>query len=129
MKKYDGFTLIELIMFILITSILASAILLSYIGALGKSPTLLQNTIASQTAKQCAGWYLGQRRLNGYSGVSGTNCTATLAIPAFCTIPSGYTLTGTCSQTTIGSDTNYETITLSVSGPGSAALTLLLGNY
>jgi prepilin-type N-terminal cleavage/methylation domain-containing protein len=129
MRKQAGFSLIELIVFIIITSILASAILFSYVSALGKSPTLLQNTIATQTARQCAEWYLGQRRVNGYSSVSGTNCTSSLTLPSFCTVPSGYTLAATCSQTTVRSDTKYETITLTVSGAGSAALTLLLGDY
>lgn len=129
MKKHNGFTLIELVMFILITSILASSILLSYVGALGNSPTLLQNTIASQTVKQCAEWYLAQRRLNGYSNVSGAHCTNPLTINGFCTKPAGYTLTGTCAPTTVRGDTNYETITLSVGGNGSASLSFLLGKY
>lgn len=129
MKHYQGFTLIELILFIIITSLLASAILLTFVGSLGNSPSLLQNVIATETVKQCAEWYLGQRRLNGYSAVSGSNCTNPLAINGFCTVPTGYTLTGTCSQTTVRSDTEYETVTLTVSGAGNATITLLFGKY
>lgn len=129
MKKQQGFTLIELIMFIIITSILASAILLAYIGALGKPPSILQNTIATERLRQCADWYLSQRRINGYSSVSNANCTASLTIPSMCSVPSGYTLTGTCTQTTLRGDSNYETITLTVAGAGSATLSLLLGDY
>lgn len=128
-KKSNGFTLIELVTFIIITGILASTILLTFINSLYKVPVVLQNTIATQIVKQCAEWYLGQRRLNGYSILSGANCISSLTIPSFCSIPSGYTLTGTCSQTTISGDNQYETITLTVSGTGSAKLTLLLGNY
>lgn len=129
MKKQAGFTFIELVMFIVVTGLLATGILLGYVGALGKYPVIIENSIAMQTAKQCADWYLGQRRLNGYSSVSGSNCASTLTIPGICSVPGGYALTGTCSTTTIGSDSNFETITLSVSGPGNASITLLLGNY
>lgn len=129
MRKQVGFTLIELIMFIIITSILASAILLAYIGALQNSPTLLQNTIATQTAKQCAEWYLGQRRLRGWSIVSGANCISPLSTPSVCATPSNYTLTASCSATTVRGDSNYELLTFTVSGSGSASLTLLLGKY
>ncbi len=124
MKKYEGFTLIELIMFIVITSILASAILLSFVTVMSKTPLILQNTIASQTAQQCAEWFLGQRRVSGYSSFT---CNAT--VPTFCTTPAGYTITSSCSTTTIAGDSNYETIAITVSGAGDAGLNLLLAKY
>lgn len=124
MKKQKGFTLIELVMFIVITSILASAILLSFVTAMSKTPHILQNTIAMQTAKQCMEWFIGQRRVNGYSSIA---CNST--VPTFCTTPTGYTLTSSCSTTTIGGDSNYETITVTVSGLGDAVLDLLIANY
>lgn len=129
MIKQAGFTLIEIILFIVVTGILASSILLAYVGAFGNYPSIIQNTIASQTARQCADWYLAQRRLNGYGIVSGTNCTNPLTLPSICSVQSGYSISGTCSQTTVRSDSDYETITLTVSGLGNASLTLLLGNY
>jgi len=124
MKKQKGFTLIELVMFIVITSILASAILLSFVTAMSKTPTILQNTIAMQTAKQCMEWVIGQRRINGYNSIT---CNST--VPTFCTVPTGYTLTSSCHSTTIGGDNNYETITVTVSGLGNAVLNLLIANY
>ncbi len=123
-RMADGFTLIELVTFIVIISILASAILLSFMTAMNKTPLVLQNTIASQTAKQCAEWFLGQRRLNGY-----TSFTCNSTVPAFCIAPAGYTLTSSCSTTTISGDSNYEMIAITVSGPGSAGLNLLLAKY
>jgi prepilin-type N-terminal cleavage/methylation domain-containing protein len=122
--KLKGFTLIELIVFIVIISILASAILLSFVTVMSKTPITLQSIIANQTAKQCAEWFIGQRRMNGYSSIT---CNST--VPAFCTVPSGYTLTANCSTTPISGDTNYETITITVSGAGSAVLTFLIANY
>lgn len=124
MNNQRGFTLIELVMFIVITSILASGILLSFITAMNKAPVVLQNSIASQTAKQCAEWFLGQRRLNGFNSI-----TCNSVVPSFCTAPAGYSITSNCVTTTIGSDSNYETITINVSGPGNAGLSLLLADY
>lgn len=124
MKQQNGFTLIELVMFIVITSILASTILLSFVTAMSKTPTILQNTIAMQTAKQCMEWFIGQRRINGYNSFT---CDST--VPAFCITPAGYTLTSSCTTTTIGGDSNYETLTVTVSGLGNAVLNLLLANY
>lgn len=124
MKNQQGFTLIELVVFIVITSILASGILLSFVTIMNKTPAVLQNTIADQTAKRCAEWFLGQRRMNGYSSMP---CNS--SVPSFCTAPSGYTLTSNCSPTTISGDSNYESITITVSGTGNASLTLLIANY
>lgn len=124
MKKHSGFTLIELVIFIVITSILASAIMLSFITTMNKAPALLQNMIASQTAQQCAEWFIGQRRVNGYDSIT---CDST--VPTFCTAPTGFAIAVSCTPTTINSDTNYETITITVSGAGDASTNLLLANY
>ncbi len=125
MKKTSGFTLIEIILFIIITSLLASAILLVFGTSLLKPPNLLANTTANQTAKMCIEWFLGQRQLNGYSTIT---CPST-TVPTFCTAPSGYTVAVNITCTTINSDANYQTITVTVSGKGDASLTTLIANY
>lgn len=125
MNKQRGFTLIELVLFIVITGILASAILLGFVAALQKFPNVRQNMIALQTAQQCMEWLLGQRQLNGYSTVI---CPST-TVPSFCTAPSGYSVTTDISCTNISGDNNYKTFTVTVSGLGDATLTSLLGNY
>jgi prepilin-type N-terminal cleavage/methylation domain-containing protein len=122
--EQKGFTLIELVMFIVITSILAGAVLLGFVNTMNNTPAVLQNTIASQTAKQCMEWFVGQRRVNGYSSIA---CNST--VPAYCTAPTGYTIATSCSTTTINSDSTYETITVTVSGAGNAALNFLIGKY
>ena len=126
MNKQCGFTLIELMLFIIVSSILVSVLLLAYVNAVGQAPALLQNNIALQTARQCAEWYMVQRRVQGYSTIT---CSNPLSLPSFCTSPTGYNLTASCVPTTILSDTNYETITINVSGTGNATLTLLLAAY
>lgn len=111
-KKIKGFTLIELVIFIVITSILASTILLSFNTALQKTPVSRENNIAAQTVKKCMEWYIGQRQLNGFSSIS-TGTT----VPSFCTAPAGYTVTVNVATTTYNGDNNYKTITVTVNGP------------
>ncbi len=125
MKKNSGFTLIEIIIFIVIIGLVANAILFAFSTSLQKIPTILQTSIASQTAKKCMEWFIGQRRLNDYSAIT---CPST-SVPSFCTAPAGYSLSVNISCTTINSDANYKTITVTVSGNGSASLTTLVANY
>jgi type II secretory pathway pseudopilin PulG len=127
MNKQSGFTLIELIMFIIITGILGTTILLAFVYGLSKSPVASQNAIADLAASQCGEWFMGQRQLHGYSSITCTNPNT----PAYCTanMPSGYTIVTSCAATTISSDSNYETLTVTVSGKGNAILTFVIGNY
>jgi len=124
MKKQQGFTLIEMILFIVVTAILANTIILVLNTSL-KTPAIMQNTIAKQTAQQCIEWFIGQRHLNGYSSIACPSST----IPTFCSSPSGYTLSVNIQCTTVNSDANYKTITVSVTGNGNASLATLIANY
>ena len=114
MKKQRGFTLVEIVTFIVVTGILASAVLTSLVYALKNTPTLHDNMVATRTAEQCMEWFIGQRRLNGYSSVS----TGT-SVPSFCTAPTGYNApTVDVSALTISGDSNFKSITLQVTGKG-----------
>jgi len=121
-NKQQGFTLIELVMFIVVTSLLATTILLALITATRDIPTIHQEIVATQTAKQCMEWFIGQQRLNGFTSLT---CPSTTT-PSFCTTPTGYTLSVNVSCTTINSDTNYKTITVTVSGLGDASFSTLI---
>src|SRR5436190_871857 len=110
--KEAGFTLIELVMFIIISSLLAGTILTALTIVTRKTPTVHQQVIATQIAKQCMEWYVGQRKLNGYSSLTCPNTTP----PSFCTTQTGYTVSVNVVCTTISSDANYKTITVTVSG-------------
>lgn len=125
MKGQIGFTLIEVIIFIVVISIMMSAIFLALTTSLQKLPLIYNNTIATQTAKSCIEWFLGQRRLNGYAAFS---CPST-TVPTFCAAPTGFTLSVNVACTTINSDANYKTITVTVSGKGNATLSTLVANY
>ena len=126
MKKLSGFSLIELIVFIVITAILASTVLLTFVTALGKTPIDRQQIIATQTAQQCMEWYLGQRRINGFSNVA---CSASPTTPTMCALPTGYNFKNSITCTTINGDDNYKLITVTVSGAGDATLTSLIADY
>lgn len=125
MKKINGFTLIELIIFIIITSLLATTILLSLNTVGQKSSSVSEQTIATATATQCMEWLLGQRRQLNYSTLT---CPSSV-VPSFCTTPSGYTLAVSITCTTLNTDTEYKTLTVTVSGKGSVTLTSLIGDY
>lgn len=124
-NQIRGFTLIELIIFIIVSSILATSILLVFAKALQQNPTSRQLLVAVNTAETCMEWFIGQRKINGYSNLSCPNST----VPSFCTAPTGYSITTNISCTTIGSDTNYKTIVVTVSGLGDATLTSLISLY
>jgi type II secretory pathway pseudopilin PulG len=124
-QRCQGFTLIELIIFIIISALLAKTILLSLVTIGQNTPAIHAQVIATQTANQCMEWIIGQRRLNGYTSFT---CPST-PTPSVCTAPSGYSISTSISCTTIGTDTNYQTVTVTVSGLGGAVLTTLFGEY
>lgn len=124
-QKYKGFTLIEVVIFIVGTAILASAILsASNIGLL-KAPGLANQITANMLAQQCMEWLVGNRVLNGYNALS---CPSTPSA-TLCNSPSGYTISPSVACTTLNSDSNFKTITVTVTGNGSATLKTLIANY
>jgi type II secretory pathway pseudopilin PulG len=125
MKKQHGFSFIELIIFIVVSGILATTILLSLTTVLLKAPILHQQMIANELAEQCMEWFIGQRKLLGFSQLT---CPSN-PTPTICSAPSGYTITNTVSCTTINGDSNYKTIVVNVSGAGDAVLTSLIADY
>jgi prepilin-type N-terminal cleavage/methylation domain-containing protein len=127
-KKRNGFTLIEMIVFILISSILGSTLLVSLNSLLLKTPAIQNQQIATNLASQCMSWLQTQYRMTGYASFS---CPTTLLAnqSTFCPATSGkFATTVTVICTTFNSDTNYKTINVSVSGPANANLSLLIAS-
>lgn len=124
-KKSAGFMLIEVIVFIIVTSLVMSTLLLSATTALKNAPSAHQQLVALQTAKECMEWFIDQRRLLGYSTLT---CPSTPA-PSACAAPSGFSVSTSIACTTWNSDTYYKTITVSVSGLASATLSAQIGDY
>ncbi len=123
--KEQGFTLIEVVIFIIISGLIGSTILLAFSSSMIKTATVRQNLIATQTARRCIEWIAGQRRINGLSSVPCPSSTT----PSFCSAPSGYTISTSINCTTYNGDANYETVIITVSGNGDAKLTTLLADY
>ena len=130
MKNMSGFSLVELVIFIVVTGILASTLLLTFRTTLVKIPNVHYTIIATQLADQCMEGFIGERKLLGYTSAN-LACSGSPTLPAVCTVPSGYTLaaTITCTPTLSGDSVTSRTITVTVSGLGSATLNTLIASY
>ena len=121
----NGFTLIEILVFIVVSGLLMSTILIGAIFSLKNSPTIHQQWIAIQTARQCMEWFLTQKRFNGYASLS---CPSTPS-GILCTAPSEYSIQTNISCTAWNSDPNYKTISITVSGLANASLSAQIGDF
>lgn len=124
-RRHGGFTLIEVLVFIVVTSLVMSTILLSANTALRNTPMTHQQWVAVQTAQQCMEWFVNQRRMNGYSALT---CPSTPS-PSACAAPSGLSVSTAITCSTWNSDSNYKTITVSVGGAASLSLSMQIGDY
>jgi type II secretory pathway pseudopilin PulG len=120
-----GFSYIELLVFIIVTSILMTVLLLASTTALRGAPAVQNQWVALETARGCMEWFVDQRRLNGYATIT---CPSTPST-SNCAVPSGFSASASVACTTWGGDSNYKTITVSVSGLSSASLSTQIGSY
>ena len=129
MNTKCGFTLIEMVIFIVIMGIIGVTILASMNAVLKGVSVPRQKTVATQIATRCIEWYVEQRYLHGFS-VATLACPSVVT-PSFCAAPSGYTISTSVSCTQLYGETgyNYKTVTITVGGLGSASLSLLLASY
>jgi Tfp pilus assembly protein PilE len=126
-SKLNGFTLIELVIFIVVISVTFTTLAISFQTLLKKSYFPNRVTTAVGLAQARMELILGQRYQKGFTSFVDPCTNATP--PAVCTLPAGYTIaTPTIANTTIGSDTNFKTITVTVSGLGRATLKMLVGS-
>jgi prepilin-type N-terminal cleavage/methylation domain-containing protein len=125
MIKQRGFTLIELILFIVVSSILMSTILLSSSTLLRNTPSLQNSIEASAIVSQALEYYIGQRRNSGYAAVT---CPST-TLPSFDTGIAGYSVAVNITCTTINGDANYKTVAVTVTGLASSTASVILANY
>lgn len=126
MIKQKGFTLIELILFIIVTSILARTILLTFQTSLSYVPAVHTDLIATQLADQCMEGFLGERRLLGYSSAL-LACSATPTLPSVCGASVSASIT--CTNTLAGDTTTSKIVTVTVAGSATATLSMLMANY
>ncbi|OGT45846.1 MAG: hypothetical protein A3E83_00520 [Gammaproteobacteria bacterium RIFCSPHIGHO2_12_FULL_41_20] len=124
-KNICGFTLIEILVFIVVSSILMSVILIGATTALLNTPNVHQQWVALRTVQTCMEWFLGQRHLNGYTSLA---CPST-PTASVCSAPAGYSISTAVSCTTWNSDSTYKTLSITVSGVAGASASVQIGDY
>ncbi len=129
-RQQRGFSLIELIIFILVMSILSTALFSVFSTAL-RGPAQVSGTIqAMQLAVERMELVLPQRQALGFATFddpAADPCQMGSAQPA-CDIPAGFVVTSIVDPDW-GGDANYKVITVSVSGTATATLTALVADY
>lgn len=133
MNKLHGFTLVELLMFIIITSILASTILISSQIALQEIPGTHNNLLGRNIAMACIEGFVAERRTLGFNNakLAVASPVAPANMPVTCTtgIPAGYTVTANITAATLNADTNYKTIQVVISGLSSMSISTIIADY
>jgi type II secretory pathway pseudopilin PulG len=118
-----GFTLIELVIFIVIVSIMGVALMSAFSTTLRGTPVSGQVTQATQLAQERMELVLAQRRAAGFAAFADP-CPG----PAACTPPAGYAVAVVIAANWNG-DTNYRVITVTVTGTSSATATSIVARY
>lgn len=133
MKRSSGYTLIELIIFMVIVTILGTTVFVGFNMALSRENTVVANVRAMFMAQQRMDMIWGQRLQNGFS-LFVDPCISLFASPATDNICSknafafGYTVSSTITSNWNG-DPDLTSIVVTVTGPGSATLSSIVGNY
>jgi len=125
MMKTQGFSLIELIIFIVLLAT-GIGVLVPLITTTRYVHNIDQQTEAIQLAQQRMELILVQKHIKGFSSFTDP-CNGGTPPPA-CTPPSGYTVTANIANNW-GGDTNYKVVTVNVSGIATASLETLVSNY
>lgn len=124
-NRYQAFTLIEVIVFIVIISI-AAALLFPILMSLKYAGNLPDQTVAQQMAQLQMELAVENRVINGFTYFSDP-CTGG-SPPTLCTAPTGYSASTSIANNWNG-DTNYKVITVTVSGEAQATFKQLVANY
>lgn len=125
MMKHNGFSLIELIIFILILAI-GIGVLLPITTTLGYIQHIDQQTQALELAQQRIELILAQKHMQGFAYFSDPCVSA--SPPAICSVPSGFTVTAAIANDW-GGDPEYKVITVTTSGLANAELQTIVANY
>ena len=101
-RQGDGFSLIEVIVFIVVLGVLAAGLVVAFSSPLRNSPEAGRLDLAAELAQQRMELILAQRRATGFAGFTDP-CPG----PAICTPPTGYTVTSSIVAGYGGDPTNY----------------------
>ena len=130
-KSATGYSLIELVIFIMVMAILGTALFAGFNVAL--NATASSDVNAHRIAQERMELILAQKRVLGFSGFTAATfdpCTSTpVSTQAVCSaIPAGYIVSATLAPNWNG-NVNYKVITLTVTGKSQASLVALVADY
>ena len=120
----SGFSLIEVIVFIVVLGVLAAGLAVAFSTPLRNSPEAGRLDLAAELAQQRMELILAQRRVAGFAAFADP-CPG----PAICTPPSGYTVSSSIVAGYGADATNYKIVTVSVTGTAAITATALVANY
>ena len=127
-----GFTLIELIIFIVVAGILATGLASVFSSAIRGAAEPGRQTQATQIAQERMELILAQKKGLGFAAfVAPAFDPCNLGPGPACTPPAGYSFTPAPTLVTgWGGDlTNYRVVTVTVAGPETVTLTAVVANY
>lgn len=125
MINKQGFSLIELIIFIVLLGI-GIGVLVPLVITLRYVHRIDKQTEALELTQQRMELILAQKNINGFSGF--TDPCSESSSPAVCSVPGNYTVVATIANDWLG-DPDYKIITVTTSGDGNASLKTLVANY
>ena len=137
MSRLRGFTLVELLVFIVILGLAGYALFRSFGNVLPRSPTAGQLTQAMQLAQERMELILGQRDVRGYNNLADLD-PCNVGAPSVCTSTFGYTVTsaGTAPGAPVAwppnpATANYKlvTVTVALGVTTLATQSAVLSNY
>lgn len=137
--KNQGFTLIELVIFIIVLGIVSAILLVTIVFALKATPIEHNQNVTTNTANMCLSYILGQRYLNGFN-FNGQSCPGSAdsnLLPDFCKTltPGGFTTTVNISCATVsgfGGAQAFKLVRVVTAAGNQAAnttLNLLIADY
>lgn len=122
-RRVSGFSLLEVVIFIVVLGVLLAGLLVAFTSPLSKSPQAGQLDMAAELAQQRMELILGQRRAVGFAAFADP-CPG----PAVCTPPAGYTVTSSIAGGWTD-PANFKIVTVDVTGNTALTATALVANY
>lgn len=127
-NRYRGFSLIEMIIFIVVMGILSLVILAAMNLSAERSPELTRTTEAAFLAQRRMEVLLMYKRSVGFTAFTSDPCTAAVYPAAICTV-SGYTVTSAITSNWTG-NANLKKVDVTVVGTDvNFTLSTITSNY
>jgi type II secretory pathway pseudopilin PulG len=123
-----GFSLIEVVVFIVVLGVLVAGMVAAFVSPLRDSPRAGELDLMAELAQQRMELILAQRRAAGFAAFADP-CVPGPG-PAVCTAPPGYAVVSGIASGWGSDPVNFKVVSVSVTGPSmTAASTALVANY